>query len=170
MDNDYFNADERMNRDAAPAVQKQNLGIHDKKLMEMIGTALMMSEDNAKVYKNLQSSLSSEDDMATARGITLDNVKHCRQLSDIMRSMTGNPSEPPKTPAPQMPDRSAAAITLPGFFEERFHKEFTGVELFRQIYFALIDLEFRDILYEIITDKQRHAACMLMMHSKHARC
>jgi rubrerythrin len=170
MDNNYYGMEEQGNKEAAAVLPQQSKpsypGIHDKKLIEMISAAVTTSEESAKVYKNLQNELVSESDKATARGIMLDNAKHCRQLGDIMRNITGSPLEAPAAP-PAAPIIKGVRILLPGFFEDRFHTELTNVELFRQIYFSLIDLELRDILFEIITDKQRHALCMCLMHSKY---
>lgn len=135
----------------------------DRKLLEMISHAAAGEAASMEFYKRLSEMLIAAEDKKTVRDIALDEAKHHRLFEELYCSLAGV-RMPPPTPS----DESTTPTgTFPAIFEGQMHDELSDVEFYRQIYFALSNLEYRDILFEIITDELRHAQFMGQLYAKY---
>lgn len=53
-------------------------------------------------------------------------------------------------------------------FSNALFGELSAVEFYRKLYFAFLNPELRDALFEIITDEQGHAQILNYMYSKYS--
>ena len=140
-------------------------GLLEKKLLEMITHAAAGEAAAREYYMRLSDMLISSCDKRTVYDIALDETKHYRLFDELYLALCGE-----RMPKPNMHDLPESTIpggNLPAIFEERLHDELHDVEFYRQIYFALNNVEFRDILFEIITDELRHAHLMNLLYAKY---
>lgn len=87
-----------------------------------------------------------------------DEGKHYKMFQQIYYALTGKPIE---VPAPEVEtyDRLIDAV------ETSINGELGAVELYRKIRSLLPNTQLRDMLYEIITDEQEHAARFIYVYS-----
>jgi rubrerythrin len=134
----------------------------DRKILEMIAYAAEGEAAAVKYYTRLSEMLSGQD-KKTVHNIALDEAKHRRLFEELYTAISGarlpyggNSHEKPE------PAEFSAEI-----FEERLYDELGDAEFYRQIYFALVNMDYRDILFEIMTDEMRHAQLMTFLHAKY---
>ena len=136
----------------------------DRKLLEMLVHAAAGEAAAMEFYKNLSEMLVAEDDRKLVRDIALDEAKHRRLFEELFTSLSGERMPP----LPQLQDEPTTPTgSFPSIFEDRIKDELRDVEFYRQIYFALVNLDYRDILFEIITDELRHAHFMTYLYAKY---
>ncbi|MCL2702688.1 MAG: ferritin-like domain-containing protein [Defluviitaleaceae bacterium] len=137
-------------------------GLLDRKLLEMIAHAADGETAAVKYYTRLSDMLEGAD-KKTVHNIALDEAKHRRLYEELYFNIAGTRMLPPHTP----PEPVEPKGSLHEIFEERLHDELSDVEFYRQIYQALLNLDYRDILFEIITDELRHANLMSQLYAKY---
>ena len=139
----------------------------DRKLLEMIAHAAAGEAAAVEYYNRLSGMLIAADDKKTVHNIALDEAKHLRLFEELYFNLSGL-RMPPLEPSEAKPSHNRQPEgSFPAIFEERLHDELGDVEFYRQIYFALANLEYRDILFEAITDELRHAQLMGLLYSKY---
>lgn len=125
---------------------------------------IMAIEDeihDKEYYRKLINKATCRDDKEILRQISLDEQKHERIFTDIYQKVTG---EKPHISIKTVRDLSENVLLD---FEKSIFDEMEAVEFYRQIYFLFLDVEIRDMLYEIITDEQNHAVKMTYLYSKY---
>ena len=138
----------------------------ERKMLEMLHQGFHIETISSKSYKQLCDAVIAEDDKKIIKDIMLDTVKHRKCFEELFYNFCGaRPAGPPE----QQPRHHFRSKTLPQIFEERMLEELLNVEFYRHIYFALANLEYRDTLFEIITDKLRHSQLLNYLYAKY-RC
>lgn len=125
--------------------------IPDKKILELILGAMEAAACNARYYKKLAGAMPSPEDVEAIRHMELDEKKHEKLFADIYYFLAG---ERPATQAVKDKELYPDAIID---FQHCMFDELKEVELNRIIYFSFLNMAMRDMLYEIMTDKQAHA-------------
>lgn len=87
-----------------------------------------------------------------------DEGKHARMFKNILYCLTGRMMD---VPVPEI-DLSGKLIKD---VESSIDGELEAVELYRRIKSMLPGIQFRDMLYEIITDEQEHATRFVYLYS-----
>ena len=94
------------------------------------------------------------------RQMSLDEQKHYKYLSQIYKQLTGNE-----------PVVQVGKVEISGNILEEIAKAFFGeleaVEIYRRLMFLFLNLQIRDMIYEIITDEQAHAAKLNYINTKY---
>ncbi len=122
----------------------------DKSFLEMLMVAIADELGDAEYYGELAAIAASAEDAEVIRGIQLDEQKHAKMFAEIYTVLTG---ETPKvSPKPHKITNNATQEYARNVFSE-----LEAVEFYRKIYFAYVNLEIRDMIFEIITDEQAHA-------------
>jgi len=149
MDNEYVN-------DHKPSLL-------DRKLLEMIVHAAEGEAAATKYYSRLSQMMTDEKDRKTVHDIALDEAKHRRLFDELYYNISGARIPPFE----HFNEPTEPAGTFLEIFEERLYDELHDAEFYRQIYFALINMDYRDVLFEIITDEKRHAQLMSFLYAKY---
>ena len=137
----------------------------DRKLLEMLIQAAAGEAAAANFYKDLSFKINNEADRKIVYDTSLDEVKHRRMFEELYHSLSGTHMPPYEAVEPGAADH--AHSSLPDIFADRIKDELADVEFYRQIMFALHTMEFRDILFEIITDEMRHAQLFNYLYAKY---
>ena len=135
----------------------------EKKLAEMLMMAIEDEIHDREHYKRLIHKVSDRDDKEILRQISLDEQKHERIFTDIYTKVTG------KKPHVTNKKEHEPSDNILSDFEKSIFDETEAVEFYRQIYFSFLDLETRDMLYEVITDEQNHAVKLTYLYSKYRK-
>lgn len=130
-------------------------------LLDMIKEAIKDEANDADYYGNLLQEAPSTEDREILRQIRMDELKHYKLFNDIYRKITSE----------QLNDIQADSKNISNNLVEEFEKgifdELEAVEFYRKLLFAFLDLEIRDILFEIITDEQAHSQKMNYLYCKY---
>ena len=122
----------------------------DKKVLEMVVMAIEESRQNTKYYFSLMGKVTSMEDKEIIRQIYLDEIKHDKMFSDIYIKLSG------KEFVSSIAERRCSPYLVKEF-EKNIFAKLDSVEFYRQIYFMFLNLEIRDMLFEMITDEQSNA-------------
>jgi rubrerythrin len=133
----------------------------DRKLLEMIAHAAAGEAAATRYYARLSDMLDGRD-KKTVHDMALDEAKHRHLFEELYANIAGVRMPPAESTEPTEPQGH-----LPEIFEERLYDELGDAEFYRQIYFALINMDYRDVMFEIITDEMRHATLMSHLYSKY---
>lgn len=134
--------------------------VSNQYLLDMIKESLKDEATDAEYYGNLLNKTPSTEDKEIIRQIRMDELKHYKLFNDIYRKLTG---EYLNIPA----DNKKISNNLAEEFEKNIFSELEGAEFYRKLLFAFLDLEIRDILFEIITDEQAHSQKMNYLYCKY---
>lgn len=126
---------------------------------ELVLVAIVDGERDAEHCLALRSRLKEPVMKEILRQIRLDHLKHVEYLREIYEKMTGIEAVVEK--ASLLP-----AVALEEEWENGIFRALNQVEFLRQIAFSFADQETRDILLEIITDKQAHAIKLEHLYNK----
>jgi len=131
----------------------------DKKVLDMLVMAIEEARQNSKYYLLLMEQSRFIEDKEILRQIHLDEVKHDKIFCEIHKKIAGeeaivNVNEKPCSPY------------LAKEFEKNIFAKLDNVEFYRQIYFMFLDLEVRDMLFEVITDEQIHTTKLSYLLSR----
>lgn len=132
----------------------------DKKILAMLEEAFKDEMKDAHIYKELISRQKTKTEAEIVRSIYLDELKHQKLFQEIYERLTGKPMPEIEISLP------ALSTNLTTAYEKSLFGELDAVEFYRQILFAILDLEIRDMLYEIITDEQKHATEFSYLYAK----
>jgi rubrerythrin len=122
-----------------------------RKLLDMIKKAMHDEKHDNKKYRMMMDMTDNKDVRDNIRHAYEDEAKHYRMFQEIYRDLTGEEIEIP-TPKVELSDRFIDNI------KSSIQGELGAVELYRDIRSMLNTKRHRDMLFEIITDEQEHAA------------
>lgn len=135
----------------------------DKKLLELLETAVGEAGKSADYFKNL--STSSEDVKAATllRSIHLDILKACKLLREIYYIASGNSLSANNDSGAKAGGNTQAAGITDGVLEEAMFSCLNSSELYKELYSCFMNVEIRDMLFDIITDALRHSVILAML-------
>lgn len=133
----------------------------DKKLLDMIQMGITDSAQTASFYKTLMNVLHIPNDIEMVRNTYLDELKHVKLLQEIYYIASGE----------KAPEYTVTPVSLSENILENFQKaifdSLEAADFYRELYFSFLNLELRDMLFEILTDEQDHAARFNFLFSKY---
>ncbi len=132
----------------------------DKKLLDMVITAIEDEEKDAAYYREFMNITRDAGEKEILRGLYADEVKHKKYLQDIYTFLTGKKA-PEVTPEKKMP-----SLNIKKNYENAIFDELEAVDFYRQIFNAVLNLEIRDLMAEIIADEQNHAIKLNFLYAK----
>ncbi|NDO47335.1 ferritin-like domain-containing protein [Clostridium sp. MD294] len=151
-------------REASLSVTKQDLK-QDKRLLELLEIAQQETIESLSAFEALIKNEALQPDIETLRNAYLDEIKHLKLLQEILYNITGKPS------SMQQPTQSTATETthqnVSSEIEKTLHQEMEQTDFFRELLIAIPETDLRDILFEIITDKQDHCIRLCFLFSKY---
>lgn len=122
-----------------------------QKALELIRRAVAGETHDRLFYEYLLSQAPNAREREIITSIRDDEMKHYRMFREIYRGITGTYPTPLGSEQFEKPANYLAGI------EEALFGELGAVEMYREIYFGMPNLMYRDMLFEIITDEQKHA-------------
>ena len=122
-------------------------------IIDMLNDALDDEYRDYYKYMALAEDLTDEADSETVKSMAYDEYKHRRLLEEIYTAVTGSAPRPPQN----IIQPRAGKYTIDDLTDSLFG-ELEGVEFYRDIMFSLKNTTLRDMLFEIMTDEQAHAA------------
>ncbi len=132
-------------------------------ILKMLIEAIKDEIKDAHYYDEIAKTLTDEDDSKIFHKMHHDEDKHRKIFSEIFEMLTG---EEPSLEEIQ-PDYKQVSENMPENFAQSIFDELSAVEFYRKLYFAFLNTEIRDSLFEIITDEQGHAQILNYMYSKY---
>ena len=132
-------------------------------IVKMLIEAIKDEIRDAHFYDSIAEMLSDEDDRKIFHKIHHDEDKHKKIFTEIYEILTG------ETPSPEelMTDEKEISENMIQNFSDAIFDELSAVEFYRKLYFAFLNQEIRDSLFEVITDEQSHAQILNYMYSKY---
>lgn len=132
----------------------------DEKILDMLIIALKNENEDKNYYKSLMERVSNEEDAKIINQISLDEKKHYNYLMQIYKRLTGQTLS-------LEDEQVKLQDNLVDNFAKSIFDEIEAVEFYRRLMFIFLDLQIRDMIYEIITDEQAHATKMNYLFSKY---
>ena len=132
-------------------------------IVKMLIEAIKDEIRDAHFYDSIAEMLSDEDDRKIFHKMHHDEDKHRKIFMEIYEILTG------ETPSPEelMTDEKEISENMTQNFSNAIFDELSSVEFYRKLYFAFLNQEIRDSLFEVITDEQSHAQILNYMYSKY---
>ncbi len=131
----------------------------DRKILDLLIEALTDEQKDFVYYGKLMNMARSQEDKDIIRDIQMDEQKHFMLLSDIYYKLTGRK---PKIEAEVKP----IGRDLLAEYEKSIFGELGGNEFYRKLYFAFMNVQFRDIIFELMSDEMAHAVKFNYLYSK----
>lgn len=128
------------------------------KLLDMIKEAMKDEKHDNKKYKMMMEMTENREIRDNIRYAYEDEAKHYRMFQDIYEDLAGENIEIP-VPKVELADRFVDNV------KSSIQGELAAPELYRDIRAMLTTKKHRDMLYEIITDEQEHAARFIYIYA-----
>lgn len=129
-------------------------------ILDMILEAIEQENEDARYYEKLSTIVKDKNDIDDLRRIHLEDTKHFNMLSELYTNLTGTE-----------PNFEYDEIEIDDPLSEEFlegaEQKLENVELYRNIMSSFLDIGIRDMLFEIITDEQKHAQKLNQLYSKY---
>lgn len=133
----------------------------DQKIIDMLLMAMKNENKDKNYYEQLSKKIRDREDSNIVYQIALDEQKHYKYLAQIYKRLTK------QTPSVQF-EQAKLGDNLADEFAISIFDELGAVEFYRRLMFLFLDLQIRDMFYEIITDEQAHATKFNYLYSKYA--
>ena len=135
----------------------------DEKIKELLLIAIKDELHDRNFYNQLAKNIDNKEDASIVRQISMDEQKHYDYLLWIYKKLVGH--------TPFIRDNKDEQFKIPSslskVFASSIFSELEAVEFYRRLMFMFLDLEVRDMIYEIITDEQAHATKFNYLYSKY---
>lgn len=133
----------------------------DTKLLTMMDEALLSEEEGYQYYRKLQNMINDSQDKEVVRHISLDEMKHKRMIEDLYNKISGVKAPYLKPEEPKLSRNISAELS------KSILNEYDEAEFYRRLLLMLKDPEYRDMLFEILTDEQAHGGKLNYLYSKY---
>lgn len=150
-----------MERVGCELEREQNLSAPDKKVVEMVENALVSIKTNTNYYNALMEKVKNREDREVVRQMMLDGLRHEKMLAQIYRQIVGRESI-------CVAEKREADEELTAEFKMNIFSEGEESECLRVLYSTFLNLEIRDMLQEIIWDKQNHTTKFSYLYAKYS--
>lgn len=141
----------------------ENNGEGSEFIVQMLIEAIKDETADAAFYEDISNLLEDDGDAKAFYKISCDEKKHMKIFTEIYAALTGEePSE-----SDIMTDRKNVCENLADNFSDAIFDELSAFEFYRKLYFAFLNVELRDAIFEIMTDKQSHAQILNYMYAKY---
>lgn len=127
-------------------------------VLELIKEAMKDERHDRIKYKNMMDMAKSEKIRKQIEFAYNDEGKHYKMFQQIYFMLTGKAID---IPAPKVEEYSKLIDAV----ETSINGELEAVELYRKIQSLLPNMQLRDMLFEILTDEQEHAARFIYIYS-----
>ena len=151
-------------RETTLSVTKQDLK-QDKRLLELLEIAQQETMEALSAFDALIKNEALQPDIETLRNAYLDEIKHLKLLQEILYNIFGKSSSTQQTEQPTT--TKTVSQNVASEIEKTLHQEMEQTDFFRELLVAIPETDLRDILFEIITDKQDHCIRLCFLFSKY---
>ena len=150
-------------RETTLSVTKEDLK-QDKRLLELLEIAQQETIQSLSAFDALIKNEALQSDIETLRNAYLDEIKHLKLLQEILYNITGKSSSTQQI-TPHTTETTSQNVSSE--IEKTLHQEMEQTDFFRELLIAIPQTDLRDILFEIITDKQDHCIRLCFLFSKY---
>ncbi len=119
--------------------------------LKLVRESVQSEKDDEQFYDYLISVAPTREEKEIITSIRDDEKKHNRMFRSIYRDLTGQ-----TVPAPEAGEFQKPATYLAGI-RKAFFGELAAVERYRDIHAGMPNRYYRDMVFEILTDEQKHA-------------
>lgn len=137
----------------------------DKRILQLLEIAQQETLQSLSAFDALIKNDALKQDVETLRNAYLDEIKHLQQLQEILYDISGKSSQ--TQPETEQPSTEANTQNIASEIEKALFREMEQTDFFRELLFAIPETDLRDILFEIITDKQDHCVRLCFLFSKY---
>lgn len=130
-------------------------------ILELLTDFIKAEDSDTNYYKELSQKLPFTQESTILREISLDDAKHYKMLNDIYYKLMGERLEPPLKG-----EVLDIGSDIAKEYEKAILSKLQKSEEYRKILFAFLNQEIRDLMLEIITDEQNHAAKLNYLYTK----
>ncbi len=134
----------------------------DQRLLQLLEIAQQETQQSLSAFDALMQNKALQQDVEMLRNAYLDEVKHLKLLQEIWYNITGKSQSQPQ---PKSTKTNSEAVRTE--IEKTLLQEMEQTDFFRELLMLIPETELRDILYEIITDKQDHCIRLCFLFSKY---
>lgn len=144
---------------------------YDQRLLELLGIAFQEAKESAVVFQQLMEMDALKKDQNILRNAYLDELKHQKLLREIYYQISGK-----SLPTAEMKEKEKELILKKNFpssnkLEETLESilldELENADFHRELLSFIPDSEVKDMLMEIIIDKQDHSIRIGYLYSKY---
>lgn len=115
--------------------------------------------EDMNYYNNLSRNVTDIEDKRILKEIAIDEEKHSKMLTDLYTEINGsNPNH--------NEENTGGNSSLLNALAKRIEEETKAVENYRVLLFAFDKPKYKNMITEIITDEQNHAAKLNYLYSK----
>ncbi|HOQ17722.1 MAG TPA: hypothetical protein PLG49_10235 [Defluviitaleaceae bacterium] len=120
----------------------------DDKISELIEEAAKMERELFSYDKKIMDLLENEADQKKILRISINQRKHEKMFGEIYQGITG------RKLLLDLKDFDIKEEDIRKIIDYRIFKGFDAIDFYRKIYFLLMPLEWKQIMYEILGDEQ----------------
>jgi rubrerythrin len=131
----------------------------DDLILDMLRSAMIDEKEGSDYYLRLMSLATCVKDKEILKTISQNEFKHFKILEEIYTNLTGEKYDFCFEPRP-------IGANLAHEYEVCICAEISDFEFYRKLYFGFLNVQIRDMLYEIMTDEQNHAIKLSHLYSK----
>lgn len=150
-------------REGNTTVTKEDLK-QDQRLLQLLEIAQQETQQSLSAFDALMKNKALQQDIETLRNAYLDEVKHLKLLQEIWYNIT---SQSQSQAQPISKNSTANSEAVGTEIEKTLMQEMEQTDFFRELLMLISETDLRDILYEIITDKQDHCIRLCFLFSKY---
>ena len=156
--------------------QQENYNNYDspnEKIKDLLVIALEDELYDKNFYKQLAKIINNKEDSEIVMQISMDEKKHYNYLCKLYKKITDYMPSLDDIDIYKKVENKINKIDkgkeydLTKTFASAIFSELEAVEFYRRLMFMFLDLEVRDMIYEIITDEQAHATKFNYLYSKY---
>lgn len=125
----------------------------DPYLLELIKEAMEDEAEAAKGYKEMSERAEDPDDKEVFNKIATDEQKHFKMLEEIYNKLNNSSVTPVIT-------NSVKPVNFELDKKKIINKKIQNIEMYRVLYFGLKQPQFKNYVFEIMTDEQNHSLLM----------
>jgi hypothetical protein len=153
------------------SVSESNTGTtglrNDEKILSMLQIALQEAYDAADAYQRLLKEKSLQRDSHTIRTAYLDELKHQHLIQEIFYEIFQE--NLPMDKLELNIGKKNDYISYVDAFEDFLHTELENIDFYRELFSLITDDIAKDMLLEIMMDKQDHAIRLQHLYCKYKK-
>jgi rubrerythrin len=150
------------------SASESNTGLrNDEKILNMLRIALQEAYDAADAYQRLLAEKDLQRDSHTIRTAYLDELKHQHLIQEVFYEIFQETL--PMDKIELNIGEKNAYISYVDAFEDLLHTELENIDFYRELFSLITNTIAKDMLLEIMMDKQDHAIRLQHLYCKYKK-
>ena len=144
--------------DVSPSQKIPPQSSQDKKIIKMLEDSMNHELEDADYYRRLIDLATDRNDKEVLKSISQQELKHFSILEEIYNHLTGKNFKAIFEP-------TKISNNILNEYSKSIYGELKGFEMYRKLYYSFLNVQIRDMIYEIMSDEQNHSIKISHLYS-----